>query len=308
MDGFREWLSDNLRYILLGLAIIVVLVAAFFAVRLVTTHLGDGGSDITKETASETVSASEISTTEAQSTEAEDPLLTDNEDILSTVQKYYNAVASKNMEEIQSLCDSLDDTSKQTMMASPIESYHNISIYYKPGLTDKSYVVYPYYEAKMPNIEQMVPSLGNIYLDTKEDGSLYVVNPKTNEQVAKFMEESKKDSAVQELIARVKKECDEVLASNQDLQDLIERYRQPDTEVDIPDANSVDVEVNKSVTVTGNLNVRSDSREDSELLGSLIPGQTVTRIEVLDNGWSKIRFDDGAGTILEGYVLSDYLE
>ncbi|MFQ9151526.1 MAG: hypothetical protein ACLR6B_08360 [Blautia sp.] len=36
---------DNLRYILLGLAIIIVLVIAFFAVRFVTDRLG-GDSDI----------------------------------------------------------------------------------------------------------------------------------------------------------------------------------------------------------------------------------------------------------------------
>ena len=29
MDDFREWLSDNLRYILLGLAIIAVLLVLF---------------------------------------------------------------------------------------------------------------------------------------------------------------------------------------------------------------------------------------------------------------------------------------
>ena len=62
------------------------------------------------------------------------------------------------------------------------------------------------------------------------------------------------------------------------------------------------------MTVTGDLNVRADSRADSDLIGVLIPGQTVTRLAVLDNGWSKIRFDDGAGTVVEGYVLSEYLQ
>ena len=36
LDNFREWLSDNLRYILLGLAILVVLLVLFFGVRAVT--------------------------------------------------------------------------------------------------------------------------------------------------------------------------------------------------------------------------------------------------------------------------------
>ena len=36
MDNFREWLSDNLRYILLGLAVLLVVVIAFFAIRLIS--------------------------------------------------------------------------------------------------------------------------------------------------------------------------------------------------------------------------------------------------------------------------------
>ena len=307
MDDFREWLSDNLRYILLGLAIILVLVIAFFAVRLVTHHLSDDNDDINLVPETKTEIVTEAATTEP-ATEATDPLQTENSAILETVQKYYNAVASKNMEEIQSLCESLDDASKQTILASPIESYNNITIYFKNGLTEGSYNVYPYYEAKMPNIDQLVPSLGNIYLDTREDGSLYVVDYKNNAEVAEFMENAKTDQDVQDLIARVNNDYNAVVASNTQLQEVIEKYQQPETEIDIPDANSVNVDVNKSVTVTGNLNVRSDSRADSDLVGYLAPGMVVTRVQVLDNGWSKVRFDDGAGTIIEGYVLSEYLE
>ena len=36
LDNFREWLSDNLRYILLGLAILLALVLLFFGVKALT--------------------------------------------------------------------------------------------------------------------------------------------------------------------------------------------------------------------------------------------------------------------------------
>ena len=47
MDNFREWLSDNLRYILLGLAVLLVVVIAFFAIRLIS---GGGSSKKQAET------------------------------------------------------------------------------------------------------------------------------------------------------------------------------------------------------------------------------------------------------------------
>ena len=192
MDDFREWLSDNLRYILLGLAIIIVLVIAFFAVRFVTDRLG-GDSDIkqteavTEAPASETAAGSETETeteTEtAAATEAANPLQTDNAAIQEAVTQYYTAVAAKDFDTLQNLGDVVGDTDRDKINSNPIESYNNIAIYYKSGLTDSSYNVYVYYEAKLPNIDQLVPSLGNLYLATKEDGSLYVVNPNSDQQV-----------------------------------------------------------------------------------------------------------------------------
>ena len=313
VDDFREWLSDNLRYILLGLAIIIVLVIAFFAVRFVTDRLG-GDSDIkqteavTEAPASETAAGSETEMETAAATEAANPLQTDNAAIQEAVTQYYTAVAAKDFDTLQNLGDVVGDTDRDKINSNPIESYNNIAIYYKPGLTDSSYNVYVYYEAKLPNIDQLVPSLGNLYLATKEDGSLYVVNPNSDQQVSDFMEQAKNDSDVQELIAKINSEYKAVLESNSDLQEIIDKMKQPETEVDIPNAGSVDADISTSVTVTGNLNVRADSRQDSDQIGVLVPGQTVTRLQVLDNGWSKIRFDDGAGTVVEGYVLSEYLQ
>ena len=316
VDDFREWLSDNLRYILLGLAIIIVLVIAFFAVRFVSDRLGDSSDNgqteaVTEAPASETTAASETeAATEAESTAADSSaaLQTDNAAVQEAVTQYYNAVAAKDFDALQTLGDVVGDTDKDKINSNPIESYNNISVYYKQGLTDGSYNVYVYYEAKLPNIEQLVPSLGNLYLSTKEDGTLYVVNPSSDQQVSDFMEQAKNDSNVQELIAKTNSEYQAVLDSNSDLQAMIAKMKQPETELDIPDASSVDTDVSTSVTVTGDLNVRADSRADSDLVGVLIPGQTVTRLAVLDNGWSKIRFDDGAGTVVEGYVLSEYLQ
>ena len=41
LDNFREWLSDNLRYILLGLAILAVLLLLFFGIKAITGGFSD---------------------------------------------------------------------------------------------------------------------------------------------------------------------------------------------------------------------------------------------------------------------------
>ena len=145
MDDFREWLSDNLRYILLGLAIIIVLVIAFFAVRFVTDRLG-GDSDIkqteagTEAPASETAAGSETETETAAATEAANPLQTDNTAIQEAVTQYYTArVAAKDFDTLQNLGDVVGDTDRDKINSIPL-SYNNIAIYYKSDLTDITFM------------------------------------------------------------------------------------------------------------------------------------------------------------------------
>ena len=61
-------------------------------------------------------------------------------------------------------------------------------------------------------------------------------------------------------------------------------------------------EVNETVYATTSVNVRSSYSADSDKVGSLSSGASVTRTGVGDNGWSKIVYGDSVA-----YVSSDYL-
>ena len=81
MDNFREWLSDNLRYILLGLAVIVVIAVVVVGVRLVGSLIGGGSDDSQLETLppmTETGSESE-----SQTETISNPLQQDSSAVLS---------------------------------------------------------------------------------------------------------------------------------------------------------------------------------------------------------------------------------
>ena len=49
MDNFREWLSDNLRYFMLGGAILVIVAVLFFGIRACVGS-GKGASDEDQKT------------------------------------------------------------------------------------------------------------------------------------------------------------------------------------------------------------------------------------------------------------------
>ena len=72
--------------------------------------------------------------------------------------------------------------------------------------------------------------------------------------------------------------------------------------IDIGKDHELAVEVNKLVQAKETCNIRSDSREDADIIGSLAAGETITRLRQLDNGWSEVRTSDGSG-----YIRSDLL-
>ncbi len=57
------------------------------------------------------------------------------------------------------------------------------------------------------------------------------------------------------------------------------------------------------VRTTETVNVRDDSSTNGNKLGSAVKGSEFVMIEQLDNGWTKIEYNDGVA-----YIKSDYLE
>lgn len=301
MDDFREWLSDNLRYILLGLAIILVIVLAFFAVKLVS-GLGKTEKPVQTESQQKAV---DLETEDQSGSESEtsEALVQNDPAILETVQKYYTAVGNKDIETLKQIVETLDEKDQQAIENNDvIESYNNISVYSKNGPVEGSYVVYAYYEAKLAGFKTAVPSLMGLYLCTREDGSLYVADWDSDESVTAFIEKQKSEPDVKALIDRVDQACKDAEDSDPELKAYMDSLEVPETENVIPQGNEAGVEVNKLVQAKEACNIRSDSREDADIVGSLSEGETITRLRKLDNGWSEVRLSDGSG-----YVRSDLL-
>ena len=61
--------------------------------------------------------------------------------------------------------------------------------------------------------------------------------------------------------------------------------------------------VNETVTTTDKVNVRVSDSENADRLGQVEAGTTLTRLEVKENGWSKVDYNGQ-----EGYIKSDFLQ
>lgn len=68
-------------------------------------------------------------------------------------------------------------------------------------------------------------------------------------------------------------------------------------------ASGVDVEKTSGTgTIIGGVNVRSDAKSGSEILGHLSAGDSVTVTGICENGWYRIVFEGGTAFIWKDYV------
>ena len=75
-------------------------------------------------------------------------------------------------------------------------------------MTDTSYVVFAAYDHKYVGYDTLLPGISYLYVDTKEDGSLYIVADPNEEQLA-YISEQLEDAKVQELLNSTQASYDE---------------------------------------------------------------------------------------------------
>ncbi|MCC8101194.1 MAG: SH3 domain-containing protein [Clostridiales bacterium] len=312
LDDIREWISDNLRYILLGLAILLLIIIAVFAVRLVT-HIGTSSSNSSQNKVEQQTDGQTEEDTVADDTE--ESLIKDQADLLELATSYWMAIGDQDYDTLETLCGkTFDESARATVAAmdTAVESYNDIMTYSKSGLTDGSYVVYVYMELKLTGIETQAPTLRELYVQPDSDGTLLVVQTSDyTSEITAYVQERQTDSDVQALIADV---SDTLAARCEEDEDLAQYIESRTTTSDSDDSDDDDSDDSSGGTLgtmqigasTG-VNVRSEASTDSEKLGSLVAGSQVEVLENLDSGWSRISYIDSTGSTVEGYVMTEYL-
>lgn len=308
MDEFREWLSDNLRYILLGLFIIAVLLILFFGIRFLSAKFGDTQPEDSKVTQQQDDPVEVHNEEETKKTEEEEqvpePTEEVDEDALeknaypavnALMQNYYTALGNRDVQGLKSLVDQLDPSDESAISNSRyIEGYSSVEAYTKKGLTDTSYVVFACYGHKYVGYETILPGVSCLYVETGENGSLYVVSEPTQEQ-QDCITKALNDQDSQELLESKQKEYDEALAQDAELSAYL-------SELGVEGSAAMEAEVGTNITVKSNCNVREQASADSDKIGELVGGQEVKKTGQ-EGDWIQIEF--GGQT---GYVRGDMFE
>ena len=101
-----------------------------------------------------------------------------NSELTTLINNYYTAYAEGDTDTIATLATPVSDQeiSYIAFYSQYIESFNDVQIYTKPGLTDNSYLVTTEVELKYNDIDTTAPGLDFFYVETNEDGKLYINN------------------------------------------------------------------------------------------------------------------------------------
>lgn len=297
LDNFREWLSDNLRYILLGLAILAVLLILFFGGRALIGVFRSEPAQEEKQTEQERNSSEDTGTEEVEETDTN--ALEENAypEVNTLIESFYDAWGQKNVDAMRELTDNFSSTDEAKVVnATYIESYDNIQVYTKKGLDDNSYVVFTSYELKFQGIDTPAPGLSELYVMKDESGNWLIHNNESDQEIQECIEKTRQEDDVQELISQIEESYNQTVESNEELKSYLEQLGEATNTALMADDGDM-------LTAAEDCNVRADANTSSEILGRLQAGDQVKKLENAGDSWIKVEYNGQ-----EAYIHSDLLQ
>ena len=300
MDDFREWLSDNLRYFMLGGAILIIVVVLFCGIRACSgSNKGNSGDE--QKTTSEdqgNVPSSPISEGETDGKKDANPMETADADVTALITSYYQALGEKDIATLKTLEDDFtpSDESKVTNLKDYIEGYEVGDVYTKKGMTDDSYVVYACFSYICQGVETKAPALTQFYVYKNSEGNWMINNGALQDsEISAYMEKQLSDSDVSALIKKVQNELDQAQQSDPSLEEFLNGLGE---EAGV----STEAEDGTMLTASEECNVRAEASTDADILGVISAGDQVQKTGT-DGEWVQIDYDGQTG-----YIRGDLLE
>ncbi len=218
-EAVLNFIQANLKYIA-GAAVLLVLIV----VILVCAGKQNGNAG------SHAADATEISG--AEGTYEVDS----NEEVNTLITNYFNAYANGDVDTIAALAAPLSDLEKSyiSMYSQYVDAYQSIRCYTKQGLDSQSYLVSVYLEMKFAGVDTVAPGLSFFYVQTNEDGSLYIDNAYSyfnlnmlannpdaayplDDNIKKLIDKFEKQDDVVALLADVQSKYEAALAADSNL-------------------------------------------------------------------------------------------
>lgn len=262
-----------------------------------------------------------------------------HDDVNYFVTNYYTAMANGDVDTYISMRDETDDTEKIRMQkkSNYIESYVVNNVYTEPGPVENSYIAFVYFHVKFYDVESLAPGLTTLYLLPRESGELCVGIAAQDERVSDYIETILTRDDVVDVFTMVKVKYAEAVDQDEALKVFLDELStklkydvgtalaqleaenagvsdDPDTsgagEAPVTDPETDNPNEDETVTVTemvrtnDRVNVRQEPSTSAQKVDTAAKGTVFERLEILDNGWSRIKYSE----TIEAYIMTSFLE
>lgn len=312
-NKFKETVAKHYRYFIVGglfLALVTILVV-FLLTRGTDVADSDDGS-------AEGVVTSNVEVPKDKYEVDAYP------NVNSIVTSYMDAMSVGDSDTMASLSNSLSDERRAFFEAQAqyIGNYSDYKCYTKKGPEENSYIVLTTYNLLIKDEATKIPGLLSLYVCTDTSGALYINNGDlsaddeayilaivSQDDFVKLQDEVQLSyNNIMDTNAELSAKVNELRTQiNSDVQANLEAKKQAETEAAAAQAAeeaAAQAAANATtVKATDNVNIRASASTEADQLGKAQVGQTFTRYEVMDNGWSKIDYNGQ-----EAYIKTEYLE
>ena len=315
----KDWILDHRKIVMPAILIVCVFITVLIAVNANQRDM------LEKEAEAAALAAEQQTEEEVQEMPTYDLEENAYPEVNNVVRAYYDAQASGDMETISSLNTYLNDIQKIKVeeLSKYIESYPQLDVYTKPGLTDNTYVAYVCSEVKFYDLDTTIPGMQTYYIGQDENGTYYINNGTYDDTVSNYIKEVTLQDDVVDLNNKVVVAYNDLLAEdenlseflaymkekiNEDVGEILAQADQPEqTEEETEQTTEETTEETTPVTIkaraTDVVNIRVSDSEQADKLGKAQVDQEFTVLEQKENGWSKIEYEGK-----DAYIKSDYLE
>lgn len=313
-NSFRETFARHYRYfIVIGLFVILVAVLVIFLVKK-----GDSSDDSTGSDSYVAEVSTNIDVPKDKYEEDKFP------EVNTLLINYFDAMAIGDVDTVASLSNTLSDEERIRIQVQSkyYNGFSNYKVYTKQGPVDNSYFAFVTYDIMFAGADTPAPALSSVYVCTDDNGALFINKDDPSDDEKAYFQALAVQDDVSELCEQVELdynkalEKDDSLSSlmssikdqiNQEVKETLSAKQQEDAEAQAAAEAEAQAEqaAASAVTVkaTDTVNIRSSASTEAESLGKAEIGQTFTRYEKMDNGWSRVEYNGG-----EAFINSDYLE
>lgn len=144
-------------------------------------------------------------------------------DITTLVKNYLDAKQKVSMEEMQECVSDVSKVDQKRLVteAEYIEEYKNIECTIRDdGLSEGTFRVYVYYEAKIYDIDTLVPSLTALLVTGTPEGKFLINLSKIDGTDQKAIDELDNSDEIKDKIDSVQKKLEDIVSKNADVRDF----------------------------------------------------------------------------------------